>query len=255
VKAPAGTQSIDRAAQLLVRVVESDRPTSVGELAETTGIPRSTTSRLVGALERQGLLQRDAARASVRPGPILVRFAQRGFDEADLVGLSGPTLDRIAAETGETVNLAVPTPLGVEQLSQRDSRHFLGSTNWVGRRVPFHCSAVGRIFVAFGAAELPNGRLEQRTRFTIVSRMQLEQELETVRKRGYATVTEELEEGLWAVAAGVTGATGIVGAISVSGPTIRLREGLLDEIGVKLVGEATTLSARLGGLSGERGAP
>ena len=61
----AGSQAVDRAAQLLVRVVESARPLGVGELAETTKLPKSTTSRLLAALQRQGLLQRDGDRKSV----------------------------------------------------------------------------------------------------------------------------------------------------------------------------------------------
>ena len=56
--AESGTQAIDRAAQLLVRVVESPQPPSIGELSAGAGLPKSTTSRLVGALERQGLVQR-----------------------------------------------------------------------------------------------------------------------------------------------------------------------------------------------------
>src|SRR5436190_9472664 len=120
-----GTQSIDRAAQLLVHVVENPEPTSVGSLAATTGLPKSTTSRLVRALERQGLVQRDGARGSLSPGPVLLRFA--GRDAAlDLPALAHDTLRRLAAETGETTNLAVPGPLGVQQLAQDDSRHLLG---------------------------------------------------------------------------------------------------------------------------------
>src|SRR6266513_2757254 len=102
-----GTQSIDRAAQLLVHVVENPEPTSVGELAETTGLPKSTTSRLVGALERQGLIQRDG-RAGIRPGPVLLRFAGRD-DFADLVQLAADALDRLASASGETVNLGIPS--------------------------------------------------------------------------------------------------------------------------------------------------
>src|SRR2546427_8027829 len=64
-----GTQAIDRAAQLLVRVVESPRPPSVGELAERAGLPKSTTSRLVSALERQGLVQRLGDRGRLTAGP------------------------------------------------------------------------------------------------------------------------------------------------------------------------------------------
>src|SRR4051795_3669716 len=158
--AKPGTQSIDRAAQLLVHVVENSEPTSVGSLAETTGLPKSTTSRLVRALERQGLVQRDGAGGSLSPGPVLLRFAGRG-DELDLPALAHDTLRRLAAETGETINLAVAGPFGVEQIAQEDSSHFLGGTNWVGRRVPYHCSANGKALLAFGAAQLPDGELER----------------------------------------------------------------------------------------------
>lgn len=243
--ARAGTQSIDRAARLLIQVVESEQPATVTELAQATGLPKSTASRLVGALERQGLVQRDPGRGSVRPGPVLVRFAQREPDEHDLVELAAPALDRLAGETGETVNLAVAAPLGVEQLDQRDSRHFLGSTNWVGRRVPFHCSANGKVFLAFGSVPVP-AELERLTPETVVDRAELERELEAVRSQGFATAVEELETGLWAVAAPVAGGAGVLGAISVSGPTTRLRRGLLDELGRLLVSETAGLSAQLG---------
>jgi IclR family transcriptional regulator, acetate operon repressor len=250
----AGTQSIDRAARLLIRVVESPRPATVGQLAEETGLPKSTTSRLVGALERQGLVQRDPGRGSVRPGPVLRRYAQRGLDGGDLVQLAAGSLDRLAEATGETVNVAVPAPLGVEQLDQRDSRHFLGSTNWVGRRVPFHCSANGKVFLAFATVPLP-AELERLTPQTIVDSDELAAHLTAVRERGYATAVDELEPGLWAVAAPLRGAAGSVdAALSVSGPSVRLRGGLLDELGALLVREAAELSTRLGNDYAERGA-
>ena len=106
-----GTQAIDRAADLLARVVESRRPLGVGELAADTGLPKSTTSRLVGALERRGLVQRAGDRR-VAPGPVLLRFAHRDTS-AGLVELAGPALRALADLSGETINLGVPTPLGV----------------------------------------------------------------------------------------------------------------------------------------------
>src|SRR5258708_14493778 len=71
---PTGTQAIDRAAQLLVSVVEASRPPSVGELSTRAGLPKSTTSRLLGALERQGLVQRPGERGPLHPGPRLLKF-------------------------------------------------------------------------------------------------------------------------------------------------------------------------------------
>src|SRR5258708_27798288 len=74
---PTGTQAIDRAAQLLVSVVEASRPPSVGELSTRAGLPKSTTSRLLGALERQGLVQRLRERGPPSPRPPFLRFAPR----------------------------------------------------------------------------------------------------------------------------------------------------------------------------------
>ena len=105
---PTGTQSIDRAAQLLVMVVESDDPVSIGELAERTDLPKSTVSRLVSALERQALVQRASTRGPLRAGPVLMRLAHRGVSDRDLVELCEPTLERLAEVSGETVNLGVP---------------------------------------------------------------------------------------------------------------------------------------------------
>jgi DNA-binding IclR family transcriptional regulator len=242
--ARTGTKAIDRAAQLLVRVVESSDPETVGELAETTGLPRSTASRLVAALERQGLVQRDGQRGDVRPGPVLVSFARRALPNADLVELCRLPLDRLAEATGETVNLAVPSARGVEQLAQRDSRHFLGSTNWVGRTVPYHASAVGKVFLAHGAAPVPES-LERLTPQTIVEREEIARDLAQTRERGWATAVEELEPGLWAIAAPLHGDSGVLGALSISGPTIRLQDGQLEELGRLLVAEAQGVSARL----------
>ena len=247
-----GTQSIDRAAQLLVRVVESDEPTSVGELAESTGLPKSTTSRLVGALERQGLVQRDG-RASIRPGPVLLRFAGRE-DFADLVELASGVLDRLAAASGETVNLGVVTAAGVDQLDQRDSRHFIGSTNWIGRQVPHHCTAQGKVFLAYGVARLPDGALERHAPRTIVDRDKLDAELTAVRERGYATTLDELEPGLWAAAAPVIGPHGVVAAISISGPNTRLAAGRLSDLGRLLLDETRILSRLLTTSDVKRGA-
>src|SRR6478672_3899301 len=229
----SGTQSIDRAAQLLVAVADSTAPIGVGELAEATDLPKSTVSRLVAALERHALVQRDGARGPLRPGPVMMRLARRGV--GDRVDLSAYALRRLADASDETINLAVPTPLGVEHLSQVDSHHFIGSTNWIGRRVPHETTAVGKVFLAFGAVRVA----EQHAG--------LVPELEAVRVRGYATAIGELEPGLAAMAAPVrSGAGDVVAALSISGPETRLTRERIAALAPVLLHEAATVSARLG---------
>jgi IclR family acetate operon transcriptional repressor len=241
VDTPTGTQSIDRAAQLLVRVVESPQPLAVGELADSTGLPKSTTSRLLGALERQGLLQRVDGRGRLRPGPVLLRFAQRDVPETNLVDLSAPALRRLADASGETINLGVATALGVEHLAQRDSRHFVGATNWVGRRVPHDVTANGKVFLAYGVIPPPPDFDES--------------QLAEIHERGYATAVDELERGLTAVAAPVFGPAGdVVAALSISGPTHRLNSERVEQLVPVLLEQCASLSARLGHTDVERGA-
>jgi len=250
--AESGTQAIDRAAELLVGVVESRRPVSVGELSQRSGLPKSTTSRLVGALERRGLVQRSGDRR-VTPGPVLLRFAHRDTGES-LVDLARPALRHLAELSGETINLGVPTPLGVEHLAQEDTRHFVGGTNWVGRRVPHHVAANGKVFMAFGAAPVPS-ELERFTQRTITSRAALETDLERVRARGYATAVDELELGLAAMAAPVRDAgDAVVAALSISGPTSRLTSERIERLAPLLVEQSATLGRRLDHRDHERGA-
>jgi len=240
-----GTQAVDRAAELLVRVVESAEPLAFTALVDASGLPKSTTSRLLAALERHGLLQRDRDGA-FRPGAVLARYASH-TGAADLIALAQPVLERLGDKTGETINLAVPSGGAVEQIAQVDSRYLLGATNWVGLRVPLHCSALGKVFLAFGAATLPDGRLERRTQHTITSRAVLADDLDAVRHNGYAVARDELEPGLIAVAAPVRDAGGaVVAAVSISGPSIRLTEDRVDEITTLLRTEAETLSSVLG---------
>ena len=113
----------------------------------------------MSALERQGLVQRSSARGSIRPGPVLLGLARRGVGEQDIAELCRAALDNLADATGETIDLAVPCRGGSEQyIAQVDSRHILGTTNWVGRRLPHHCTAVGKVFLALRRGAPPAGR-------------------------------------------------------------------------------------------------
>src|ERR1700744_3201436 len=219
---PNGTQAVDRAARLLSEVVHAADPVTFTELAEVTGLAKSTTSRLLLALERNGLVRRDD-HGRFRPGEMFVSFAWRGGAEAGLVAVAQPFLDRLGKATGETINLGVVSGGLVEQIAQVDSTYLIGGTNWVGLSVPLHCSALGKVLLAYGAAELPPGPRARRTGKSIVSDAALRTDLATVRARGYAVTDEELEPGLIAVAAPVRGYDGAgVAAVSVSAPTTRM---------------------------------
>jgi IclR family transcriptional regulator, acetate operon repressor len=244
---PTGTQAVDRAAQLLIEVARNREPVSFAELAATSGLAKSTASRLLTALERHGLVRRDVT-GRFSPGGVFLSYAWRGAAESDLVAIAQPVLAWLGEQTGETINLGVARDSGqVEQVAQVDSRYLIGGTNWVGLTVPLHCAALGKVLLAYGAAELPAGRLERRTERTITSRSALAAELAAVRDRGYAVTIEELEPGLVAVAAPVLAGSGsVVAALSVSGPASRLAGSQLTATADSCLTAGRWLSALLG---------
>ena len=243
---PTGTQAVDRAALLLREVVHCPDPVTFTELTAATGLAKSTTSRLLMALERAGLVRRDA-HGHFRPGEMFIRYAWRGGAEAGLTAVAQPFLEELGAATGETINLGVASGGRVEQVAQVDSTYLIGGTNWVGLSVPLHCAALGKVLLAWGAAELPPGRLERAAPKTITSRATLAADLIKVRTQGYAVTDEELEPGLIAVAAPVFRAGGVlVAALSVSGPSSRLHGDRITHAARHAVEQAAALSAALG---------
>jgi IclR family transcriptional regulator, acetate operon repressor len=236
--------NVDQAARVLALVFERS-PRNVTELAEAIGVPAVEIGPLVGVLAGHDLLSSDGS--AVRPGTAALRFARSGIGREDLVELAQPSMRRLASESGETANLFVPRPSGSEAIAQVDGTHLLGATNWIGRELGLHCTASGKVFLAFGVAELPDGELETLTPATITERAKLERELEAIRDQGYGAIVDELEPGLSAVAAPVRDRGGtVIAALTASGASLRLAPQRLRLLGRVTLEQAHALSTRLG---------
>src|SRR4051812_19031599 len=213
---PGGTQAVDRAAALVDLVVRADEPVSFTELSDETGLARSTTSRLLAALERTDLLERDASGGYVA-GPLFALHAALHDPWPQVARLARPVLERVGQLTGETVHLGGPRGQDVVHVGQVESTFLLSARDWNQVDVPPHCSALGKVLYAFGVLPLPTGRLERRTDRTVTSREALSTQLAAIRRDGYAVTVDELETGLSAIAAPVEGREGVICAIGVSG--------------------------------------
>ena len=247
-----GTQAVDRAALLVSTVVRADEPLTFADLQEECGLAKSTTSRMLSALERTGLLERNEAGSYVA-GRLFWLYAARHDPWEELVRLARPTLDRIGAATHETVHLSVARGHQVVQVAQVDSRYMLGTRDWTEVDVPVHCSALGKVFLAFGAIPPPDEPLERPTAATLAHPDDLRRDAARTRRRGWAVTVDELEVGLTGLAVPVHGGHGdVVAALGISGPTPRM-EGRLDELGQQLLDHATQLSALLRGRTRKEG--
>jgi DNA-binding IclR family transcriptional regulator len=238
-------QSADRALAILASFSASRLELGVSELAAELDLHKSTVSRLLAALEARGFVRRDRDRFS--PGFELVRLGGvAALSGMSLARLAHGVLERLGEQTNETVNLAVLEGRHALNVDQVQTRHRVGVGDWTGRQAPLHCTANGKVLLAFGAAS-PGDRLDGYTEHTITRPERLRAELERTRRLGFATAQEELEVGLNAAAAPVFDASGAcVAAISVSGPTYRLGAERLAEVADFCVLAADEISERLG---------
>jgi IclR family acetate operon transcriptional repressor len=239
-----GTQAVDRAAALLTHVVEAETAVTFAELSEASGLARSTTSRLLAALERTRLVERVGTGEYIG-GPLFALYAARHDRNAELARLAHPMLEKVGAETGETVHLAVPNGGRVAHIAQVDSTFLLGARDWTNVEVPPHCSALGKVLLAWKVLDLPDGAMERVTDHTLRTRGALEEDLQQVRTRGFAVTHDELEIGLSGVAAPVHGPEAtVVATVGISGPTARL-EDRVDHLGRLLKDQTGALSKLL----------
>ena len=244
--ASSGTQALDRAVQLVSSVVQADEPLSFADLQESSGLAKSTTSRMLAALERGGLLERDDAGGYVA-GSLFWLYAARHDPWEELVRLARPVMEQVGDDTQESVHLSVIRGDKVVQVAQVDSRYLLGTRDWTEIDVPAHTSALGKVFLAWGVLSIPGARLDKLTPATITTKAGLDRDCGATRSRGYATTVDELEDGLTGIAAPIRGARGdVVAALGISGPTSRL-SGRLDELGRNLISRAAALESVLHG--------
>ncbi len=229
-KRATGTQAVDRAADLLVEVLKSEKPVTFSYLTNKSGLAKGTASRLISALERNGLLQRNK-KGEIETGITINQFASRISSINRLVTKLQPVMRQIGNETGETISLAISGNDAVENIAQIDAKYLLSSRNWIGQKVPFHASAAGKVLLAFQNIDISKIKLDKLTNSTIISKADLEKEISKVRENNYAVINDELEMGLVAISVPVKNEIGeVIAALSVSGPSTRLNQQKIKEI-------------------------
>lgn len=245
----AGVQSVDRALtilEVLARVGEA----GVTEIAGELDVHKSTAFRLMSTLEAHRLVEQTTERGRYRLGVGVLRLAGATTARLDLVQEARPVCRQLAADTGETVNIAVLSESSALYLDQIAGSSALQPHNWVGQHIPLHATSNGKVLLSgLDDQQVSDvlGTLSRYTPTTITKKGKLREELAAVRERGYAVAVDELEEGLTAIAAPIRNAHGdVIASMSVSGPTFRLSEDRVAGVVPQLVEAAAEVSHRLG---------
>lgn len=247
--APSGVQSVERALSIL-EILARAGEAGVTSIADELGVHKSTAFRLVSALEVAGLVEQAGDRGKYRLGMGILRLAGATTARLDVVQEARPICRRLAASTGETVNLAVLADGSALYLDQAAGNSNLQAHNWVGQHIPLHATSNGKVLLAgLDADDLARtlGSLAAYTDATITTKKRLLAEVEKARASGYAVAVDELEVGLTAVAAPIRNAHGdVIASLSVSGPTFRLEQDRVDAIVPELLAASGEISHRLG---------
>jgi len=233
---------------LLLGSFSSEHPElTVNQLADLLQVHKSTASRLAGTLAVRGFLERVPGSKMFRLGPELGRLGLLAWSGRDIITLARDPMERLAARTGETVNLAFLEGVEALNVAQVDGPHIVGIGFWTGRRTKLHPAAVGKIFLAFAGVDLGPGPYERYTERTLTTRPELGAELDRIRRDGWSSAVGELEAGLNAVAVPVFDALGLCrAALSVGGPSYRVPPERLPELARECKETANEIGLKLG---------
>jgi DNA-binding IclR family transcriptional regulator len=204
----------------------SDDAVALAELARRTGIHKATTHRLCKELVALRLLDKSPSGYRLSGG--LFEMGMRASVERSLLELAIPFLQDLYERTHETVHLGIREGSEVVYIAKIGGHRQARSPSRIGGRMPLHCTAIGKVLLAYGDADVRRnvlaGPLERRTPHTIIAPGTLARALTSVRRSGVAFEREESALGITCIAVPVFSAAGdVVAAVSITGPTGRFR--------------------------------
>src|SRR6516162_7247717 len=203
------SKSLQKALRILLHVGQSDSEMGVTQLASALNLNKATVHRLLKAMEKFALIEKNPESEKYRLGLKLLDLAH---------------------ESSESISFAAALSGGVVCLDRVDSPHtVIGIRTPVGARFQPHCTAIGKLVLAYLPEQevesiVLSAGLRRFTPFTIVRLPQLRENLQQIRQRGYALDGQELERGLSGVAAPVLSHDGrFLAGVGMAGPTLRFR--------------------------------
>jgi len=243
--------TVEKAVDVLFHLHAAPRACGVTDIGRTLGLSKSSTHRLLTALSRRGLVEKDE-RGRYRPGIGLVALGVGALDREPIAAAARPVLEAEAHALGETVFLVAARAGRIIVLDKSEGEGFLRAAPRVGSTVPVHATAVGKLYLAFGdgSIDLAAGDLARFSNETITERSALDRAVARAAKRGFAENSDEWIPGLSVVAAPVIAtapARRMLAALAVAAPTPRMRSLGRDEMGSRMMAAAARIAARFEG--------
>lgn len=240
-------RAVERAMQILSSFDSEHAEQGISEVAQATGLHKATTHRIIMTLLYGGFLERAANGERFRLGLHLLELGMSALRGLDFRRAALPYMQQLVERFREICTLSIFDRGQVLYVEVVHSERSLTIAARVGRHLPAHCTASGKVLLAFLPPEVAepvlNAPLAVYTEKTITSAAHLREELEVIRQRGYALADEEFEEGIWAISAPIRDMDGnVIAAMSIPVPTNRLRRKHIPEIAQALLEAVNAVS-------------
>ncbi|MHC2995608.1 MAG: IclR family transcriptional regulator [Candidatus Atribacteria bacterium] len=222
------------------------------EISEKLGLYPSTIHRILDTLRHWGYVEQEPNNQKYQLGLKVLELGMAKLHQMDLVREATPYLKDLVNQCNETVHLGVLEEGEVLYLAKEESSQTIRMVSYVGRRAPIHCTALGKVLLAYLSEEKRKDILDKKglpslTEKTITNKKELEKELCKVREQGFALDRGEFEKGVRCLAAPIRDYQGkVIAAISISGPAFRIdvnKQNHLKEVLIKI---SKKISKRLG---------
>ncbi|MBS7708093.1 HTH-type transcriptional regulator BhcR [Chelatococcus asaccharovorans] len=250
-KPAIGIQALDRGLDVLEALASHEGVTLTG-LADYLDQSPATMHRVLATLKQRGYVEANTERQEWYVGPEAFRLGSAFLRRTNLVERSRSVMRDLMIRTGETSNLGIERDGDVLFVSQVETHETIRAFFPPGMRSPLHASGIGKALLsAFDddrlEAFLKTATFTRFTDKTMVNAEELRESIRLTRRRGYSVDDEERTTGMRCVAASIANSYGeAVAGISISGPTIRMSDEKLHEIGRLVAAAAAEVSARLG---------
>jgi IclR family transcriptional regulator, KDG regulon repressor len=245
-------KSVSRALDIVALVGMKKGGLGVTEIANQIDINKSSVFRTLSTLVQYGYVEQDCDTGKYKLGYKFLDMSSKLLESIDIRAEAKPFLQELEQKTNEVIHLVVYDQGEVVYIEKLEGNETLRTHSKVGKRAPMHCTSVGKAILAHLHENDVRAIIERKgmpyhTEHTLNSMEALLEELNRIRRRGYALDLEENEYGITCIAAPVFDHLGnVVAAVSISGPTTRMTKDRLNQLGPMMIKTSQQLSARLG---------
>lgn len=223
-----GVQAVDRALAILETLAREGSPMMLSAISAEVKLNISTVHRLLNALAAHGLVEQEPYQGRYRLGIRAFEIGNRALYSLDIRSIARPALHQLVDDFNETANLAILDKYEVVYIDQVESSNIIKMLARPGTRAPAYCTGAGKALLAYLSEKQLNTFFNEvplypYTATTIVDPVHLREELQQIRRHGFALDHGEREEGVRCVAAPIFNHENrVIAAISVAGPANRM---------------------------------